>query len=206
MRSSGSAGGVSGEPWPPRGLSKVSTYSQLSLANISFAIVLIFHLRIFELAHPPELLTLHTSWIIRITFDLLLPTSDTRDRQPLPRLPRLRYSPVSIHCLAINYGLAMRPIVIKITQSFAWNISLTNETRQELRSCPYLRSESVFRRRFSNGTGGSGWVGWCLRCVVAVCWPVWLGSVERRGMGTVGFIVGSEGRRCVSGKVLWTVL
>ena len=85
-------------------------------------------LRILELAYPAKLLTLNTSRIVWIAFDLLLPTCDTCNRKSLSWLPRLGDSPMGIYNFSINYCLAMGSIIVEIAKSFTRNLGLLDET------------------------------------------------------------------------------
>ena len=102
--------------------------------------------RILELANPPELLTLDTPRVVRITLDLLLPTRHARDRQPLAWLARLGDAPVRVDGLPINHCLAVAPVVVKIAQSLARQLSRPHKPRQEVSSRPNFGAQPVLGR------------------------------------------------------------
>ena len=102
--------------------------------------------RILKLADPSKFVTLDTSRIIRIALDLLLAAGNASNSEPLPRLARLRNTPVSVDRLAINDSLAMRPIVVEVAYSLSRDFSLANKSRKEMSAGPDFRSKRVLGR------------------------------------------------------------
>lgn len=102
--------------------------------------------RILELADPSKFVALDTSRIVRVAFDLLLAAGNASNSKPLPRLARLRNTPMRIDRLAINNSLAVRPIVVEVADSLARDFSLTDKSRKEMSASPNLRSKRVLGR------------------------------------------------------------
>lgn len=96
------------------------------------------NLRILKLANPSKLFTLHTPRVIRITLDLLLPTSHTGDGEPLAWLTRLGDPPVGIHGLAVNDRLAVAPVVVKVAHALTRKLGRPHEPREEVGPRPDL--------------------------------------------------------------------
>lgn len=102
--------------------------------------------RILELADPSKFVALDTSRIVRVTFDLLLAAGNASNSKPLPRLARLRNTPVSVDRLAINDSLAVRPIVVEVADALARDFSLADKSRKEMSAGPNFRSKRVLGR------------------------------------------------------------
>jgi hypothetical protein len=102
--------------------------------------------RILELADPSKFVALDTSRIVRVAFDLLLAAGNASNGEPLPRLARLRNTPMCIDRLAINDSLAMRPIIVEVADTLARDLSLTDKSRKEMSASPNLRSKRVLGR------------------------------------------------------------
>lgn len=133
------------------------------------------HVRVLELAYPPKLLALHATWIVWIAFDLLLSASDASNSKSLSWFPSLCHAPVGIDDLAIDHSLAVGSIIIKITHSLSWYLSLSNKSWQELRPSPNLWSQPILSgvRITRHCTGRCWWVTWghrgAVRCFAVGC-------------------------------------
>lgn len=101
------------------------------------------HVRILELTNAPELLALDAAWIVRVTFDLLLPAGNTGYREPLPGLASLGHPPMSIDSLSVDYSLAVAPVIVKVAHPFPWNFGGAHKPRQEMCSSPDLGTEPI---------------------------------------------------------------
>jgi hypothetical protein len=69
---------------------------------------------------------------------------------------------MGVDSFAIDMGLAMSPIIVKVAETLPWNLSLPDETWKELGAGPDLWSKSV---PGGNRLGDDG-AGWGRR----VCW------------------------------------
>jgi hypothetical protein len=62
---------------------------------------------------------------------------------------------MGIDRLTIDHSFAMAPIVIEIAHPFAWYLGCSHESREEMRACPNLRSQTIFRNSNFGSNGSS---------------------------------------------------
>lgn len=156
------------------GLGRALTSSWTAIEVSGLKPVSRLYLRVLEPTHPSKLLTLHTSWEVRVTLNLLLAASDARNSKPLPWLSRLGHTPVGVDGLAIDDRPAVSTVVVEVAQALSWYLGLPHEAWEELGSAPDLWSESVLAR-LSRGRG--------VAAGIPVRWLLGLSSrpVERGG-------------------------
>lgn len=117
---------------------------------------------ILKLAHPTKLLALNAAGVIRVTLYLLLAACHTSNRQSLPRLTGLGYTPVGVDCFAIDHCLAVTAIVIEVTHSLARHLRGPHKSRQEVSASPDLGPQSILRGNTVGRRGARSWRG--VRC------------------------------------------
>jgi hypothetical protein len=115
-------------------------------------------LRVLELADASKLVTLDASRVVGIALDLLLPTGDAGDCQPLPGLPGLGDAPVRVDGLSVDDAFAVAAVVVEVAEPFTRYVGRSHKSGQEVGSCPDLWTEPVLHGNDlgRHGAHGSG--------------------------------------------------